>query len=82
MFTGEGSVEKVLSGKHYNRAIRVYQYLYATLTRLQIESFEKNAKDGDTLLQNLVSSEEFQNCLSEVLLHFFLHSIIHTSVKK
>ena len=71
-FTEGGSVETVLAGKHYNRTIRIYQYLYAILVRLQCESFEKNVKEGETLLQELTSSEDFQKCLLEVFFEFFL----------
>ena len=72
-FQGEGSVEKVLTRKHYNRAIRIYQYLYVALTQRRIESFEKYlSSNGNTILQDLVSSDEFQQCLLEVNQSSFL----------
>ena len=38
--TGSGSVEAVLRGKHYNRALRVMKTVYEALMRLKVEAFE------------------------------------------
>ena len=35
----EGSVNGVLVGKHYNRAVRVHKYIYEALMRLAWEEF-------------------------------------------
>ena len=37
---GPGSVEAVLRGKHYNRALRVMKTVYEALMRLKVEAFE------------------------------------------
>ena len=37
-----GSVEGVLTGKHYNRSIRVHKVIYEALERLHWEEFEKS----------------------------------------
>ena len=38
--TGPGSVEAVLRGKHYNRALRVMKTVYEVLMRLKFEAYE------------------------------------------
>ena len=37
-----GSVKGVLTGKHYNRSIRVHKVIYEALKRLRWEEFEKS----------------------------------------
>ena len=37
-----GSVKGVLTGKHYNRSIRVRKVIYEALERLRWEAFEKS----------------------------------------
>ena len=37
-----GSVKGVLTGKHYNRSIRVHKIIYEALERLRWEAFEKS----------------------------------------
>ena len=39
-FVAGGSIEKVLSGKNYNTAIRMHKILYEALMRLLINAFE------------------------------------------
>ena len=38
--TGPGSLEAVLRGKHYNRALRVMKTVYEVLMRLKFEAYE------------------------------------------
>jgi hypothetical protein len=34
-----GSINQVMSGKHYNRAVRVHQHVLDAVTRLLLQSF-------------------------------------------
>jgi hypothetical protein len=43
---GESSVDKMLKGKHYNNAMRVLKYLYDTIKRHSIESYEQWLKES------------------------------------
>ena len=49
-----GSIEKILSGKNYNRAIRMHKILYETLIRLLINAFESSLSEDQ---RNLVKSK-------------------------
>ena len=40
LFPGQSSVEKMLSGKHYNNAVRTLKYVYKALFRLRLEAFD------------------------------------------
>ena len=42
----EGSINGVLDGKHYNRAVRVHKYIYEALMRLAWEEFLLWAEDN------------------------------------
>ena len=45
---GSSAIEAVLSGKHYNRAIRAHKLLYEAMMRLKLEQFESTlAVDQD-----------------------------------
>lgn len=60
----------MLNGKQYNHAMRVLEYIYEALTRLEIESF-KNWLDEQNkryFLDHLTSTEEFQSCMEAVSL--------------
>ena len=37
-----GSVKGVLSGKHYNRSVRVHKLIYEAMQRMRFEAFEKS----------------------------------------
>ena len=37
-----GSVKGVLSGKHYNRAMRIHKLLFEAMERLRLEAFAKS----------------------------------------
>ena len=39
LISGEGSVERMLNGKHYNNATRVLKTLYDALTRCRTKQF-------------------------------------------
>ena len=43
---GPGSVDAILRGKHYNRAMRVMKTVYEALFRLKIEAFENWMQDA------------------------------------
>ena len=42
----EGSIDSVMSGKHYNRAVRLHKIIYEALMKLLILSFESSVPDG------------------------------------
>ena len=42
----EGSIKGVMSGKHYNRAVRSHKMMYEALERLQFEAFMDTLDDG------------------------------------
>ena len=48
--TGPGSVEAVLRGKHYNRALRVKKTVYEALMRLKL----RHLKIGCTLIGSMM----------------------------
>ena len=54
----EGSINGVLEGKHYNRAVRVHKYIYEALMRLALEEFmlwiEDNIQDRSVVIQTLL----------------------------
>ena len=41
----KGSMEKVISGKHYNRAVRLHKIMYEALMRVLIQEFESSLTD-------------------------------------
>ena len=41
----EGSMDKVISGKHYNRAVRLHKILYEALMRVLMQEFEPSLTD-------------------------------------
>jgi hypothetical protein len=42
----EGSIKGVMSGKHYNRAVRSHKMMYEALQRLRFEAFLDTLDDG------------------------------------
>ena len=44
-----GSIEQVMKGKHYNRALRTHNILLEDLERLLFEVFENHAQCGNTI---------------------------------
>ena len=68
-----GSVKGILSGKHYNRAIRIHKLLYEAMERLRVEAFDKSlTTEEKTKLDSLevILTEDpnldkfFENCTS------------------
>ena len=75
----EGSIKDVMSGKHYNRALRSHKMMYEALERLRFEAFMDTLDDGyhnqvipflKTLQESFphdvkekVESDEFDNLL-------------------
>ena len=49
-----GSVKGVLTGKHYNRSIRVHKVIYEALKRLRWEEFEKSLTTAEKATLDLV----------------------------
>lgn len=68
LFSGEGSVEKVLQGKHYNKCMRVLKYVFDALTRLKLQSFESwlIKQDSHDILERLSESEEMQKAIHDL----------------
>ena len=63
-----GSIEKVLSGKHYNRALRVHKIVMEALERLLLKAFQEREEQtlDLSLLQNLTNEASDVN-LQDVL---------------
>lgn len=75
----EGSIKGVMSGKHYNRAVRSHKMMYEALQRLRFEAFLDTLDDGShnevisfikTIEESFpndvydkIESEEFENLL-------------------
>ena len=49
----EGSVNRALSGKNYNRAIYMHKIFYEALSRLLLERFSSTSQEGRSLLDGL-----------------------------
>ena len=49
-----GSLDKVMSGKHFNRALRVHKVMLEALERLLIQKFEQSLLETERLSQNTV----------------------------
>ena len=67
-----GSVNKVMSGKHYNRALRVHKLVLEALERLLLEFFEKSSEteivDEEAVrLLGLLSANPSRENLNQVL---------------
>ena len=66
-----GSLEKVMSGKHYNRALRTHKLTLEALERLLVCNFKEKNDTNDTPLLHLEAFEMFQNLMkspsSEIL---------------
>eukprot|EP00794_Sanderia_malayensis_P010526 gene10526-11631_t len=50
---GEGSVDKVIKGKHYNRAVHVLKYLYVPLVGMQIDKMKEFMEESGHPLRHL-----------------------------
>ena len=75
----EGSIKGVISGKHYNRAVRSHKMMYEALQRLRFEAFLDTLDDGyhnevisfvrtiqETFphhVHNKINSDDFNNLL-------------------
>ena len=44
----EGSMDKVISGKHYNRAVRLHKIVYEALMRVLMQEFESSLTDDSS----------------------------------
>ena len=62
---GKGSVEKVITGKHYNNGTRIFKYICDAFVRLQLDQFQDwlDDKNQHLVLPDFVESSEFQICL-------------------
>jgi len=71
-FLGTESVERVLKGKHYNHAIRIYQYVYDAVSRMFIKSFREWLSNQNNLtFETFTTSDEFKECLEDVSRSFY-----------
>lgn len=48
----EGSIDSVLSGKHYNRAVRLHKIMYEAIVQLLVHDFESSLCENDLEMQN------------------------------
>ena len=64
---GPGSVEAVLRGKHYNRALRVMKTVYEALMRLIFEAFENwmHANRKYDVVAEFLESREISELLTK-----------------
>ena len=72
----EGSIEKVLEGKNYNRAVRLQKIVYEALRRTLLDKFEASllenvimdaSEQKNTVIENLklnLSQEEYQKVVA------------------
>ena len=58
-----GSLEKVMSGKHYNRALRTHKLTVEALERLLVCKFKEKIDTDDTPLLHPETFEMFQNLM-------------------
>jgi len=66
---GRGSIEQVLTGKHYNRALRMHKIVYKALERIGLELHESLHDDlvdqeGIASLDNLAKELCLDNLLA------------------
>ena len=63
----EGSVNGVLDGKHYNRAVRVHKYIYEALMRLAWEEFMLSMEGNQAANATIRAfTEELNNMVCDV----------------
>lgn len=48
----ERSMEKVLSGKHYNRAVRLHKIVYEAMMRVLLQEFEASLTESSLAIVN------------------------------
>ncbi|KAL8571804.1 hypothetical protein ACOMHN_053962 [Nucella lapillus] len=65
-----GSIEAVLAGKHYNRALRVHKVVLESLQRLLLEQFLNESTEATELFQQL--SDDLQLCKDRLQLEAIL----------
>ncbi|KAL8598714.1 hypothetical protein ACOMHN_033278 [Nucella lapillus] len=65
-----GSIEAVLAGKHYNRALRVHKVVLESLQRLLLEQFLNESTEDTELFQQL--SDDLQLCKDRLQLEAIL----------
>ena len=65
--TGPGSVETVLRGKHFNRALRMMKTVYQALMRLRFEAFENwmHANRKYDVVAEFLESREISELLTK-----------------
>ena len=66
-----GSIEQVLTGKHYNRALRVHKVVYEALERILLQVYESSHgclfdKQGVTTLDHLAKNPCKDNLLARL----------------
>ena len=71
----DGSIEKVLEGKNYNRAVRLHKIIYEALSQMLLDKFEASLPENvmnvseqkNTVIENLklnLSQEEYQKVVA------------------
>ena len=69
---GPGSVNGVMSGKHYNRCVHIHKLMYEVLQKLRFDSFLQSLDEEEELavnstlrdLRNAFENDEFENMLN------------------
>ena len=75
---GEGSVERMMNGKHYNNGIRVLKYLYDVMSRLKFEVFDDwLLENGHQRLESLLESYGMILSTEEVSFETFKKFLVH-----
>jgi hypothetical protein len=63
----EGSVDKALSGKMYNRGVRLYKLAYEAITRKVLDGIVSTKEEDDWLRSNLNIVSDFDTWEHEIL---------------
>ena len=71
----KGSINGVLSGKHYNRSIRCHKLMYEAMQRLQVEAFQESLDEVER-----VNTVDFILCMSESFPDDPFHEYVKCSV--
>lgn len=75
-----GSLEKVLAGKHYNRAMRVHTHVLEALERLLFASFLQNTGSGELLKDFHSKAKEIEHRMDPSLVQNIISSEALTDV--
>ena len=66
----EGSIDSVLSGKHYNRGVRLHKIMYEAITKLLLDDFEaslcENSSELPSVLKTQLEELKLNICQEEI----------------